>query len=289
MKSKILTGPSGWFAVALAFVASTLACVKRVAVETVSFALAASSSFNSPVAGWANGSTIPGKEDFRQYQVTSDRESEVIRQTLYDSLLYPAAGQTEFVFFSEGQGSGITSTPGNAVGSRKILSDTNASVNGMLPNGMAYMCESLECFFWPGSVSTANTFTLGKYTTDATGVLLANAISGINDKKLVYETGQLVFTVLQKPQLQETPLGVFPPKTWMEVDSALATTTTTTSLAIANARPGGRAYYLDPPIAIAPTVSFNVKVLYPAVQALPSTFNGRMMMKFDGYLNRAAQ
>jgi hypothetical protein len=232
---------------------------------------------------------MPSIADFQRYRVTDPNQSEVVRQRLYDYQLYPAAGQSQFSFFTAPQGSGKTSTPGAVAGSPKSLSDTNMTGAGILPSGMEYLIESVEVYFFPGSVSTADTYTPAKVTTDATGALLAAAISANNDVQQFYGEGLLTFNVLNKVNVRETPLRAFPPKTWMETDAALATTNSTLSLAVGQTRPMGRAYYLEPPVSLQPAVNFAVTIDYPAARALPSTFNARMGVVFDGYLKRAAQ
>ena len=162
-------------------------------------------------------------------------------------------------------------------------------LQGQLPSGMEYLIESIEVSFEPGNVVTANTFSPSLLTTSATGVLLDDAVSAINDIKTIYKTGLLRMKVLSKPQLDETPLGSFPPKTWIEMSGFAATTAAATSLWAANAFPTGRPYYMEPPISLQPAVNFTVTVEYPAVQALPSGNTGRIGVIFDGYLRRSSQ
>lgn len=232
---------------------------------------------------------IPTGADFAKYRVTDQNQSEVIRQRLFDYQLYPLAGLQEFTFFSQGVGQGVTSTNGAAVGSGKTRADTNMQLNGQLPSGMEYLIESIEVDFTPGTSATANTFIPAGPTTAATAVLAAAPVSAVMDMNLVYNTGLLTFTVLNKQQLQETPLRSFPPKTWMQYDSSLATTNATLSLAVSKGSVQGRPYYLEPPISLQPASSFTVSIATPGAQALPSGFNGRLGVIFDGYLRRAAQ
>jgi len=234
---------------------------------------------------------IPGAADFAKYRVTNPDSSEVIRQRLYDYQCYPAGGQAQFSFFTLPQGQGITSTNGAVVATAKTASDTNMTNAGTLPSGMEYLIESIEVYFKPGTSDVANTFVPANITTPATGALSIPAISGLDDTDLVYNTGLLTFNVLNKVQLQETPLRSFPPKTWMVNDVALATAVGGAPLTAmsANSYAAGRAYYLEPPVSLQPTVNFGVTITYPAAQALPSTFVGRIGVVFDGYLRRASQ
>lgn len=61
----------------------------------------------------------------------------------YDTVLYPAAGSTQLVFFQVPIGQGATSfqTTGGGVGIPKNLSDTNMVLSGQLPGG--YMFDLL--------------------------------------------------------------------------------------------------------------------------------------------------
>lgn len=230
---------------------------------------------------------IPNAGDFQRYRVTNPDSSEVIRQRLYDFQIYPVAGQQEFTFFNQGQGNGVTSTPGAVVGSAKMQSDTNMQLGGQLPSGVEYLAETVEVWFTPGSSAVANTFVPAKFTTDATAVLAAAPISALNDMELFYNTGLLEWNILQKPYLTETPLKVFPPRVWFEVDAALATTAA--ELAIASAHVAGRVYYLEPQIALQPATNWSIKIKYPAAQANPSGFVGRVGIVLDGYMRRASQ
>lgn len=226
--------------------------------------------------------------DFEQYRVASATATEVLYQDLYDWNLYPQAGQQSISFFQNAVGQGVTSTPGNVVGTNKLESDTNMTGNGALPNGMAYLVQRIEIYFQPGSVATASTFTPAGVTTSATGVLAAAPISALNDINQFYNEGLVKFKVLNKNQITDTPCRKFAPSNWMEFDSSLSTTAATTSLAIAAGRVKGDPYQIIP-IFLQPMMNFNVSIEWPAARALPSGFNGRVGVVFKGQLKRAAQ
>jgi len=46
---------------------------------------------------------------------------------------------------------------------------------------------------------------------------------------------------------------------------------------------------LNPPLSLQPAVNFSVTIDYPALRPLPSGFNGRIGVVFNGYLKRATQ
>lgn len=227
--------------------------------------------------------------DFAQNRVTNPAQSEIIRQRLYDFQLYPAAGAQRLSFFQQGIGLGITTALGATAGTPKTLQDTNGELGGVLPSGKAYLCESIEVLFFPGSVATANT-----YTPAALGGFIAVAAATVwnysNDVNTFYQSGMLEFNILSKNYLREAPLLSFPPKASFDLSAAVASNSATTAALTGQvAKASGRPYYIDPKITIQPAVNWEVALLWPAVVAMPSTFNGRCGVYLDGYMMRASQ
>jgi hypothetical protein len=230
---------------------------------------------------------MPTAADFNARRVTNPGQSEIIRQRLYDYQLYANAGTTQLSFFQQPVGSGLTTAIGGTVGAVKTLFDTNMTLGGTLPSGQAYMVESIEVCFFPGSVTTANTYTpIGMSTFNATA---AAAVAGAaNDVNTFYQSGLLEFNILSKNYLRETPLLAFPPKANFALDAALASNSATTAeVALSQARAAGRPYYIDPSISLQPAVNFEVVIRFPAAVAL--TFNARVGVILDGYFMRASQ
>jgi hypothetical protein len=230
---------------------------------------------------------MPTAADFNARRVTNPGQSEIIRQRLYDYQLYANAGTTQLSFFQQPVGSGLTTAIGGTVGAVKTLFDTNMTLGGTLPSGQAYMVESIEVVFFPGSVTTANTYTpIGMSTFNATA---AAAVAGAaNDVNTFYQSGLLEFNILSKNYLRETPLLAFPPKANFALDAALASNSATTAeVALSQARAAGRPYYIDPSISLQPAVNFEVVIRFPAAVAL--TFNARVGVILDGYFMRASQ
>lgn len=231
---------------------------------------------------------IPNMSDFNRTRVTNPNQSEVIRQRLYDFMLYPAAGLQEMNFFSLPIGQGIATAPGAAVGSPKTESDTNLNAANMLPSGQKFQIESIEVVFQPGSSAAANTFALAYPI--FSGVLEgATEANQARDIFSVYNSGLLELNVLQKNYLREPRLGTFPPKVNMEMDAAVSTTTASADLVVSLMRATGRPYYVAPEITLNPAENFGVKVKWPGALPLPSGFNGRIGIVLDGYMMRAAQ
>jgi len=231
--------------------------------------------------------SMPTAADFNARRVTNPGQSEIIRQRLYDYQLYPAAGTTQFSFFQQAVGSGLTSAVGGTVGAVKTLFDTNMTLPGSLASGSAFYIESVEVLFFPGSVTTTNTYTpIGQSVFNATAA--AAVAAAANDVNTFYQSGMLELNILSKNYLRETPLIAFPPKANFNLDAALTSNSATTGeVALLQARAAGRPYYIDPAISIQPAVNFEVVLKFPAAVAL--TFNARIGVILDGYFMRASQ
>lgn len=227
--------------------------------------------------------------DFATGRVTNPNQSELTRQRLYDYQLYATAGVTQMTFFSAGVGAGQTSAVGATAGTPKTFFDTNMQVGGFLPSGLAYLVQSIEVLFLPGSVSTANTYTMatiGRFDAAAAAADWGFA----NDVNSFYQSGMLEFNVLQKNYLRETPLLAFPPKAMIDLSAAVASNSATVGQTTGQLlKAVGRPYYIDPAITINPAVNFEVLLKWPAAVATPSGFNARVGVILDGCTMRASQ
>lgn len=232
---------------------------------------------------------LPTAADFNARRVTNPNQSEIVRQRFYDYQLYATAGTTQLTFFSAPVGQGLTTALGGTAGTAKTLWDTNLELPNTLPSGKAFMIESIEVLFFPGSVSTANTYTI---VSPALFNATASAAvqSQLADVNSFYQSGMLELNILSKNYLRETPMLAFPPKANFNLDAALASNSATTALnGAVNMRAAGRPYYLEPTIALQPAVNFEVVIRYPAAVATPSGFNARVGVILDGYFMRASQ
>lgn len=232
---------------------------------------------------------LPTAADFNSRRVTNPNQSEIVRQRFYDYQLYPTAGATQFTFFAAPVGQGITSAVGGTAGGVKTLWDTNLELPSTLPSGKAFMIESIEVLFFPGSVSTANTYTLASPVIfNATAS--AAVQSQLADVNSFYQSGMLELNILSKNYLRETPILCFPPKASFNLDASASSNSATTALnGAVNMRAAGRPYFLEPTIALQPAVNFEVLIRYPAAVATPSGFNARVGVILDGYFMRASQ
>lgn len=232
---------------------------------------------------------IPTAAEFASARVTNPGQSEVVRQRLYDYQLYAAAGAQQLSFFQQPIGSGQTTALGATAGTPKTQWDTNMQLGGQLPSGLQMLVESIEVLFYPGSVSTANTYTPANVT-----FFLAAAATAVDafldDVNTFYQSGMLELNVLAKNYLRETPLIAFPPKAGFSLGASAATNSATTAALGAGVnKADGRPYYLEPRVLLQPAVNFEVLLRWPAVVATPSTFNGRVGVILDGYQMRASQ
>lgn len=232
---------------------------------------------------------LPTAADFNARRVTNPNQSEIVRQRFYDYQLYATAGTTQLTFFSAPVGQGLTTALGGTAGTAKTLWDTNLELPNTLPSGKAFMIESIEVLFFPGSVATANTYTVASPVLfNATAA--AAVSSQLADVNSFYQSGMLELNILSKNYLRETPMLAFPPKANFNLDAAMASNSATTALnGAVNMRAAGRPYYLEPTIALQPAVNFEVVIRYPAAVATPSGFNARVGVILDGYFMRASQ
>ena len=231
---------------------------------------------------------IPSLDQLSQFKVNR-AGVEGIRQSLYDFLLYPTAGQTQFNFFATPQGQGVTSAVGATAGLAKTIQDTNMTVAGMLPAGQSFLINSIEVPFFAGSVSTANTFTLAQPAQWAAVSAAALAMQ-INDVNIFYQAGSLRLFIGSKVYLEEAPLLRFPPKTQLTFDAAATTNSATTAATVvASGKISGRPYILEPAVLLENNQNFNISLNYPAAVATPSGFNARVGCILDGYLYRNSQ
>lgn len=230
----------------------------------------------------------PTMADFAKFSVNRANAQEVIRQSLYDTLLYPTAGQTQLQFFALPLGQGLSAAPGNA-NNPKTRADTNMELAGQLPNPKALLVESIEVDFQPGSVATAYTFALQSPIVFAVAAA-ATVTAGMQDVNAFYNTGFLVLFIGSKEYLVEGPMGRFPPKCHREIDTSVVSNSATVGEVIVGIEKAvGRPYYLEPPVLLAPTQNFNVTLNWPVAVATPSGFNGAVKVILDGYLGRLSQ
>jgi hypothetical protein len=215
-------------------------------------------------------SSIPSLQDIQQFNVNRVGQYEAVRQTLYDFQTYANAGTTtSYTFFQVPKGQ-----------SAKTLADTNLTLAGTLAAPINFFVQSIEVVVFPG-------------VNPATEVA-TNAISNFtNDIYVLSKAGFLDFFIGSKSYLQEAPLGKFPPKThlhgWSAISQSDSTASTLARGSIEYAAFGGRPYFIDPGILLAPTQNFSVTLNFPTTTALPSAADARIGVVLDGILYRLSQ
>lgn len=219
------------------------------------------------MAGSGRAIAIQGASDLGKYRVNRPGQLEVFRQSLYDFQVYAQAGQTQLNFFQVPVGQ-----------SAKTRADTNMTLAGQLPSGQQFLAQSIEVYFFPGTIVPG----VGP---------VANLIDGfVNDVWAVAKGGELEFQVGSKLYLIEAPLMRFPPKTRLDgwasengnttAGAALYTRTSYATVA-------GRPYPIDPYILLESTQNFAVQLNWPTAVAVTNA--GRIGVVLDGLLIRNSQ
>lgn len=214
---------------------------------------------------------------------------EVIRQPLYDYILYPTAGSAApLQFFAIPIGQGVSSSSGN-VANPKGLADTNMQLQGQLAAPQAFWCDGIEVDFQPGSSAAANTF-VTQNPTIFNAAAAAAVQAGELDSNAVLSGGFLDFQISNKSYYTEGPLYRFPPKAALALESAVtATVAAGTVYGKAKIRALGDPVQLNPGFGIMSSQAFNCRVTYPTAIATPSGFNGRIGVVLNGWTFRPVQ
>lgn len=237
-----------------------------------------------PISGdpvYINGLPVINNLSVAQQFAATLNQWEIITYSLYDSAAYPAAGVASLSFFTQPVGSGT-----GFGGGTKTQSDTNMTQAGVLSAGQAFIITGINVEFLP---------TVPSVTAQLPAVFGAQAAANIvNDAYLFRAHGNLQFQILQKPYLIEGPLMRFPSPNDFWVSGALADATSPAASSqsrLAFGRADGPSQILSPNnLLIIPTQSFNVTLNWPeGVIALPSSNPGRVYVRLEGALLRAAQ
>lgn len=237
-----------------------------------------------------NPQDFPSLEQFAAHIAAVQGKIEIIRQPLYDRMLYPTAGLQQIQFFTLPIGNGFSSEPLAAAGA-KTLADTNMTQNGQLPAPQAFWLEDIQVYVEAGDTATANLFSDIAPLQVLAVAAAAAGNAGIIDKYAILGSGYLTLTIGQKPYFTDGPMYTFPPKHRMRLDGAIgnADTTTHNSVLMAALYADGEPRRIVPGLGLATGFNFGVTVNYPVLVATPSGFNARMKVALGGWLFRAAQ
>lgn len=215
-------------------------------------------------------SGIPSLAELQKYVV--NREGwEVIRQSFYDSVAYPAIGLNTATFFQLPVGSGT-----------KTQSDTNMTLAGQLPANQGFLIEGIEILFEPTTPTVAAAMPAAQGA-EAAAVL-------VNDAYIFYRSGNFNLTIGSKPYLQEGPLMKFPPSANFTVSGALSAINAATGQGrIAFGKSQGRPYGLgSAPIFLTSNQNFSVTLAWPeGLQAISNP--AKVFVSLFGLLYRRSQ
>lgn len=241
-------------------------------------------------AAYFNPQEFPTLAQFAQNMVGELGKVEVLRQPLYDTILYPTAGILSVLMFQVPQGVGQSLESGAAAGTPKTINDTNMSVQGSLPAPQAYWLDGVEIAADPGSVATANLFV--QQIPHAFAAANAAAVqAGDNDINAILSTGGAHLTILQKAYYDDAPLYRFPGRARLGYDGiSVATTSATAGEVIAGKLNAlGAPMRIDPGLGIMTSGNFALQLLWGALVPTSSGFNARLKAYLTGWLFRAAQ
>lgn len=215
------------------------------------------------------GLVAPNLQALEAFNVNVDGQPEVIWQPLFDTQVYPSAGFTALQFFSVPQGQ-----------AGKTFDDTNMETAAVLPVPVNMAITSIEVFFFPGNVINVG---------GTTAALLA-AESNWNDVQAVHEAGHLSLVIGSKEYALDAPLGRFPTTFRIAGAAAVASETTTTlGQQIDYAVFAGMPYAIVP-LRLISQQQFRVDLVFSnGVVALPSTNDGRIGVRLNGFRYRLAQ
>ena len=199
---------------------------------------------------------LPSLQDIQQYSVNRPNQLNGQRWELYDSVAYPAGGQTSLDFFQIPQGQ-----------SSKTLADTNMESAGQLPAPKSFFMTDIQVFFLSGLAPSA-----------ALGVA-----TNVNDAVIFYEGKAWAELFIGSTYyMQQAPLGRFPPRNGLTGFASIPATDM-----VAYATYGGAPYQMRPEILIPPNQNFRFSLKWPA--ALAITTASRVMVVLGGYQYRLSQ
>lgn len=208
-----------------------------------------------------SGRKAPSPNAISQYAVNQAGAKDVVYQPLYDYQTYAAAGQTSLSFFQ------------NPIGqSGKTLADTNMSIGGSLPAPQMFIVSAICIDFFPGNDVNFNAI-------DATS-------DNLDDVYTFMKSGYLDFTVGTKSQLQQAPLGCFPPTYRLGGTEAVTGTNLTKFAGADYASVAGQIFSIIP-VTIPATQNFIVTLNWPSAVAINSA--ARVGVKLMGDLYRSVQ
>ena len=229
----------------------------------------------------------PDLDTFAKNAVGIRGKMEILRQPIWDVNIYPTAGVLQLLFFQQPPGQGQSAQPIAAAAAKSSL-DTSMDQPGVLASPMAFWVDGIELLVQAGNVATANLYA----TAPATVFAAANAATvqtGENDEKLILNSGNVVFSIMQKVYYTEGPLLRFPPRAIMRLDTSQSTNSATVGIVAKSMLwNAGKPLVLDPGFGIATQTNFKLVINWTALVPTAAN-NARIWATLNGWLFRAAQ
>lgn len=200
---------------------------------------------------------------------------DVIWSPLYDSNNYASAGQLSLTFFAVPQGQGTTTSPSGS-GAKTIL-DTNLQSAGQLTLGNAFFATGQELLFFPS------------YMPNEGAIASADTANFLDDVYSFGRDGALTLTVgSNRIYIQDSPLGLFPPATYVATNPAIGFGNTADAMWSDYAVLGGETYTIEP-LFFQANLGFQEQLNWGAASSLPSSEKARIFARLRGYQIRLAQ
>jgi len=235
----------------------------------------------------ALGLPVLTQTQIQNYQVGVPGTPDVIWSPRFDFVAYPSAGGTQFTFYSNPIGQGVTSTPGGGAGVAKTLYDTNLAISNQLTKGNQFLAVGSETLVLPGVSNAALPLTIQPGRSNTPGTATSIGVF-VNDVWSILNGGLKTLAVgTDRNYIQDGPLLMFPPVARLAVHAALATGATASGEEIAYATGSGAPYSLVP-IFIDSNQSFTLTVTFQAAIPTPSQQIARLGDRLRGYLIRQA-
>jgi hypothetical protein len=203
-----------------------------------------------------------------KYNVNVPGLTEAIWQPKFDRLTYDAAGHTQLRFFQTPIGQGTASEE-----------STNMVSAGVIAAPQQFLVTGIRMRFIPDA-SLANI-----------QVAAADAAAYANDVQAVVNSGVVVFTVGNKEQNRDAPIGKMPPSHRICAEGSMADSTIAAVDAVSTVigvQSVGQLYNITP-TNIPYSQNFDVTVKWDTPTALPSGNNGTLECHLEGFLYRSAQ
>lgn len=181
---------------------------------------------------------------------------------IFDTQTYAAAGQQRLNFFTEAY---------TAAGKGKA--NTNMKRGGQMPNNEAILVRAIAMTFLPG----------------VDHLKLDGDSSYVKDVVAVMKSGRVFINTNGVDVVEDGPLGLFPSETRLEVGFGIDDNRAAAAGQFAVGQHGavvGR-LYMPEPFLLDKNQAFDAAVLWDTAVALPSTVNGKLIMRLigDKYVN----